>query len=181
MIPSLRMVDVSKTFVLHNQAGAVLRVLDRFCLDVRGGECVALVGPSGAGKSTVLRIAHGNYAPDSGRVLVAANGRATDMASAPPRSVLALRRGIVGHVSQFLRVIPRVPAIDVVAEGARLAGASPEDAIAQAGRMLASLRIPERLWGLSPTTFSGGEQQRVNIARVFVVPFPVLLLDEPTA
>ena len=181
MTPSLRMVDVSKTFILHNQAGAILRVLDRFCLEVRGGECVALVGPSGAGKSTVLRIAHGNYAPDWGRVLVAAHGRATDMASAPPRTVLALRRAAIGHVSQFLRVIPRVPAIEVVAEAARLAGASAGDATEQAGRMLASLRIPERLWGLSPTTFSGGEQQRVNIARGLIGGHKVLLLDEPTA
>jgi alpha-D-ribose 1-methylphosphonate 5-triphosphate synthase subunit PhnL len=181
MTASLRLVDVSKTFVLHNQDGAVLRVLDRLSLEVEGGECVALVGPSGAGKSTVLRIACGNYAPDWGRVLVAAGGRATDIACAPPRAVLALRRQAIGQVSQFLRVLPRVPAIEVVAEAARLAGSSPDDAHARAGEMLDILRIPRRLWSLSPTTFSGGEQQRVNIARTMVVPFPILLLDEPTA
>jgi len=181
MTASLRLVDVSKAFVLHNQDGAILRVLDRFSLEVEGGECVALVGPSGAGKSTVLRIAYGNYAPDTGRVIVAADGRAIDVARVAPRQVLALRRDTLGHVSQFLRVIPRIPALDVVADAARAAGATQEQAREGAATMLARVGIPPRLWGLSPTTFSGGEQQRVNIARVFVVPFPVLLLDEPTA
>lgn len=181
MTSMLRLVDVSKSFVLHNQGGIVLRVLDRLSLEVRAQECVALVGPSGIGKSTILRIAHGNYAPDSGRVIVAADGRATDIAAAPPRRILALRRDTLGHVSQFLRVIPRIPALDVVADAARAAGATPQQARESAAAMLARVDIPPRLWGLSPTTFSGGEQQRVNIARVFVVPFPVLLLDEPTA
>lgn len=181
MTAMLRLVDVSKSFVLHNQGGAVLRVLDRLSLEVRAQECVALVGPSGIGKSTILRIAHGNYAADSGRVIVAANGRATDIATAPARRILALRQDTLGHVSQFLRVIPRVPAVDVVAEAARNAGATPDEARMRAETMLARVGIPERLWPLSPTTFSGGEQQRINIARVFVVPYPVLLLDEPTA
>lgn len=181
MTAMLRLVDISKSFVLHNQGGAVLRVLDRLSLEVGAQECVALVGPSGIGKSTILRIAHGNYAPDSGRVIVAANGRATDIATAPPRRILALRRNTLGHVSQFLRVIPRVPSIEVVAEAARDAGATAEEARTRAEAMLARVGIPERLWPLSPTTFSGGEQQRINIARVFVVPYPVLLLDEPTA
>lgn len=181
MNASLRLVDVSKSFTLHNQGGAVLRVLDGISLDVGPRECVALVGPSGIGKSTILRIAYGNYAPDCGRVIVAAEGRAIDVARALPRQILALRRDTLGHVSQFLRVIPRIPTIEVVAEAARAAGASAGEAKERAAGMLARVGIPPRLWGLSPTTFSGGEQQRVNIARVFVVPFAVLLLDEPTA
>ncbi|MFO0295543.1 MAG: phosphonate C-P lyase system protein PhnL [Rhodospirillales bacterium] len=181
MTASIRLVEVSKSFTLHNQGGAVLPVLDSVSLEIGPRECVALVGPSGIGKSTILRIAYGNYAPDSGRVIVASGGRAVDIARASPRQILALRRDTLGHVSQFLRVIPRVPALDVVADAARAAGAAPEEARDRASAMLTRLGIPKRLWGLSPTTFSGGEQQRVNIARVFVVAFPVLLLDEPTA
>jgi alpha-D-ribose 1-methylphosphonate 5-triphosphate synthase subunit PhnL len=181
MTASLRFVDVSKTFTLHNQGGARLAVLDRVSFDVEAGECVALVGPSGIGKSTLLRIAYGNYAADSGRVLIAAHGRATDIASAAPRAIQALRHSTIGHVSQFLRAIPRVPTIDIVAESAILGGATPAAARDAAETILTRLAVPRALWPLSPTTFSGGEQQRVNIARVFVVAFPVLLLDEPTA
>lgn len=178
---ALRLVDVTKSFTLHNQGGARLSVLGRTSLDVAAGECVALVGPSGIGKSTLLRIAYGNYSADGGRILVSKDDGHVDLTAASPREILALRRTTIGHVSQFLRVIPRVPTLEIVAEAATLAGRSREDARDTAAAMLRQLRIPERLWSLSPTTFSGGEQQRVNIARVMVVAFPILLLDEPTA
>jgi alpha-D-ribose 1-methylphosphonate 5-triphosphate synthase subunit PhnL len=162
-----------KTFTLHNQGGVELPVLQGVDLDVQPGECVALDGPSGAGKSTLLKCLYANYRATAGSVRVGA----TEVTAASERELLALRRDTIGYVSQFLRVVPRVPALDVVAEP--LHGA--EDARQQAEQMLLRLRIPMRLWSVPPATFSGGEQQRINVARGFIRPMPVLLLDEPTA
>lgn len=172
---------VDKTFVLHVQGGARLPVLHGVSLAVEEGECVVLADPSGSGKSTLLRSVYGNYKPQAGEILVRHGGERVDMVSASPRVILDVRRGTLGYVSQFLRVIPRVPVVDVVSEPLRAQGVEREDARNRARAMLDRLRIPERLWALSPVTFSGGEQQRVNVARVFAARYPVLLLDEPTA
>ncbi|MDG1116746.1 MAG: phosphonate C-P lyase system protein PhnL [Flavimaricola sp.] len=169
--------DVSKTFTLHNQGGAVIEVMRNASLSVAKGECVALVGASGAGKSTLMRMVYGNYLAAKGKVVVAG----LDVAQAAPREILALRREVMGYVSQFLRVVPRVPTLEVVAEPLLAVGEDREAALARARDLLTRLNIPQTLWSLSPTTFSGGEQQRVNIARGFAHPYPVLLLDEPTA
>ncbi|OIQ40754.1 MAG: phosphonate C-P lyase system protein PhnL [Roseobacter sp. MedPE-SWde] len=169
--------NVSKSFTLHNQGSAVIPVMERVSLKVSAGECVGLVGASGAGKSTLMRLIYGNYLAASGRVLVGD----VDVAQAEPRQIIALRRETLGYVSQFLRVVPRVPALDVVAEPLLAVGTPQDQARDKAASLLAELNIPERLWSLSPTTFSGGEQQRVNIARGFAYDYPALLLDEPTA
>jgi len=172
---------LSKTFTLHTQGGTVLPVFDGVGLEVGAGECVCLHGPSGAGKSSLLRSLYANYKPDAGRVLVAHEGGEVDLLSADPWEVVEIRRRTIGYVSQFLRVIPRVPTLEVVAEPALSIGRDPAETYAAARTLLTRLRIPERLWSLAPATFSGGEQQRVNIARGFIVDYPVLLLDEPTA
>ena len=169
--------DLGKSFTLHNQNSAVIPVLEGANFSVAAGECVALTGESGAGKSTVMRILYGNYLAQAGRVVV--NG--LDITTATPREILTLRREVLGYVSQFLRVVPRVPTLEVVAEPLLSLGVAEGEARARAADLLTRLRIPERLWSLSPTTFSGGEQQRVNIARGFAHRYPVLLLDEPTA
>ena len=169
--------DLGKSFTLHNQNSAVIPVLEGANFSVAAGECVALTGESGAGKSTVMRILYGNYLAQAGRVVV--NG--LDIITATPREILTLRREVLGYVSQFLRVVPRVPTLEVVAEPLLSLGVAEGEARARAADLLTRLRIPERLWSLSPTTFSGGEQQRVNIARGFAHRYPVLLLDEPTA
>ena len=169
--------NLCKSFTLHNQGAAVLPVLAGASLRVASGECVALTGASGAGKSTLMRMIWGNYRAETGRLQVAG----LDLTTATPRQIIALRRDRMGYVSQFLRVLPRVPALRVVAEPVLATGEAEDAALARAAALLARLNIPERLWSLSPTTFSGGEQQRVNIARGFAHPFPVLLLDEPTA
>ncbi|MBR9765519.1 MAG: phosphonate C-P lyase system protein PhnL [Rhodobacteraceae bacterium] len=169
--------DVSKTFTLHNQGAAVIPVMEGASLQVAAGECVALVGASGSGKSTLMRMIYGNYLSASGRIMVGD----VDVASAEPREILRLRREVLGYVSQFLRVVPRVPTLDVVAEPLLAVGVGPDEARERAADLLGRLNIPERLWGLSPTTFSGGEQQRVNIARGFARQYPAMLLDEPTA
>lgn len=173
----IRISDVSKSFVLHNQGSAVIPVMEGASLSVAPGECVALVGNSGAGKSTLMRMIYGNYLAGAGRIMVGD----VDVARAEPREILTLRREVLGYVSQFLRVVPRVPTLEVVAEPVLAAGGSAAEGEARARALLARLNIPERLWSLSPTTFSGGEQQRVNIARGFAHGFPALLLDEPTA
>ena len=169
--------NVAKDFTLHNQGGTVLRVMEAAALHVAPGECVGLVGSSGAGKSTLMRMIYGNYLAASGTIRVGN----MDVTRARPRDIIALRRAVLGYVSQFLRVLPRVPTLRVVAEPLLTLGVPAPEAEARAADLLTRLRIAERLWGLSPTTFSGGEQQRVNIARGFVHPYPALLLDEPTA
>lgn len=168
---------LSKAFTLHNQGAAVIPVLAGAALRVAPGECVGLTGQSGSGKSTLMRMVYGNYLAASGSLRVAG----LDLARAEPRQIMALRRETLGYVSQFLRVVPRVPTIEVVAEPLLRLGVDADAARARAVALLARLNLPERLWSLSPTTFSGGEQQRVNIARGFVHDFRVLLLDEPTA
>lgn len=169
--------NLSKTFTLHNQGGAVIQVMRGASLSVQPGDCVALTGASGPGKSTLMRMIYGNYLAAGGAIRVGG----LDVTRAAPREILSLRRDTLGYVSQFLRVVPRVPTRDVVAEPLRALGVDATQARARAEDLLAQLNIPETLWSLSPTTFSGGEQQRVNIARGFVHPYPALLLDEPTA
>lgn len=169
--------NVSKSFVLHNQGTAEIPVMQGASLMVSEGECVALVGASGAGKSTLMRMIYGNYLTASGRIMIGD----VDVASAAPREIIQLRRRTLGYVSQFLRVVPRVSTLDVVAEPLLATGTDADEARVQAETLLTRLNIPQRLWALSPTTFSGGEQQRVNIARGFAFPYPALLLDEPTA
>ncbi|MDU8943603.1 phosphonate C-P lyase system protein PhnL [Ovoidimarina sediminis] len=169
--------DVGKSFTLHTQGGAVIDVLEGVDLTVGPGECVALTGASGAGKSTLMRMIYGNYRAQGGHIRVAG----TDIVGAEAREVIRIRREVLGYVSQFLRVVPRVPTLQVVAEPLRSLGVTAEEAEARARDLLMRLNIPEALWPLSPTTFSGGEQQRVNIARGFAHGYPAMLLDEPTA
>jgi alpha-D-ribose 1-methylphosphonate 5-triphosphate synthase subunit PhnL len=182
----LQMKQVSKRFTLHHQHGAQLQVLHNVNLSVAGGECVVLDGPSGMGKSTLLKLIYANYRATTGQIQVRqSDGTYLDLTEASPRQLVRMRRDTVGYVSQFLRVIPRVSALDVVAESLVEDAADQADTIeaarAQARVWLTRLRIPERLWPLPPATFSGGEQQRVNIARNMIKPRSVLLLDEPTA
>lgn len=181
MTEMIRIEDLDKTFTLHLRDGAMLPVLRGASLSVAAGECVALQGPSGSGKSTLLRSIYANYRPQAGRVLIRHDGQLTDIIAASPRTVLDIRRRTLGFVTQFLRVIPRVPTLDIVAEPLLLRGGDPAAARDRARSLLSILRIPEKLWSLPPSTFSGGEQQRINIARGFCAPYPVLLLDEPTA
>jgi alpha-D-ribose 1-methylphosphonate 5-triphosphate synthase subunit PhnL len=173
--------ELSKSFVLHNQGGARLDVVSDRTFDVAAGEAAVLLGPSGAGKSTLLRMLYGNYRPTSGSVSIRHNGTLVDISRCLPRTLVEIRRHSLGWVSQFLRVIPRVPTLRLVEEPMLARGVEPEKARKRAERMLERLNIPSKLWPLAPATFSGGEQQRVNIARSLVDPAPILLLDEPTA
>jgi alpha-D-ribose 1-methylphosphonate 5-triphosphate synthase subunit PhnL len=179
--PLLTVRDVAKSFTMHLRDGLVLPVLEGVGFEVFGGECVVLGGASGVGKSSLLKMIYGNYAVDAGTIALIHQGEQVDLATAAPRLVLSLRRDTIGYVSQFLRTVPRVAALDVVAEPLVSRGTPRQEAGDKARALLARLNLPERLWSLPPATFSGGEQQRVNIARGFITSHPVLLLDEPTA
>jgi len=181
MDPALTLTGVGKSFTMHLQGGTRIPVVENVTFAVGPGECVVLGGPSGAGKSSLLKIVYGNYRCDHGSVLVRDGAEAVDVATALPRRLLRLRRTRLAYVSQFLRVIPRVAAIDLVIQAAVDFGVDRDEATDRARALLSRLNVPERLWTLPPSTFSGGEQQRVNIARGFVADHDVLLLDEPTA
>ncbi|WP_349363103.1 MAG: phosphonate C-P lyase system protein PhnL [Roseitalea porphyridii] len=173
--------DVAKSFTMHLRGGIEIPVVDRVDFAIETGRCAVLGGPSGIGKSSILKMLYGNYAIDRGQVLVRHHGAVVDLAVADPRQILAIRRDTIGYVSQFLRAVPRVSALDVAAEPLVQRGTDPASARARAADLFARLNLPEKLWDLPPATFSGGEQQRVNIARGFITDHPVLLLDEPTA
>jgi alpha-D-ribose 1-methylphosphonate 5-triphosphate synthase subunit PhnL len=181
MTAMIEISNAEKTFIMHLQGGVELPVVRGVSFHVASGECVVLSGPSGAGKSSILKMIFGNYRCDSGRIGIRHEGSQIDLAKAEPREILSVRRATIGYVSQFLRAVPRVAAIDVVAEPLIASGTMRPEARERAGTLLRRLNIPERLWALPPSTFSGGEQQRVNIARGFISDLPILLLDEPTA
>ncbi|MCX7199039.1 MAG: phosphonate C-P lyase system protein PhnL [Proteobacteria bacterium] len=190
MKPLLRVSGLSKRFVLHNQGGIELPVLEGVALEAFRGECIALDGPSGAGKSTLLKLIYANYRASTGSIHVqhddgVQGGAEVDMTQASAQTLLAVRRSTIGYVSQFLRTVPRVGSLDVVAEPLLAGTGADSDALRDAHRqaqdLLLRLRIPQRLWHVAPAAFSGGEQQRINLARSFVRDWPVLLLDEPTA
>ncbi len=173
--------EVFKSFTMHLRDGIKLPVVNDVSFSVASGECVVLGGPSGIGKSSILKMLYGNYAVDAGQILVTHKDRIVNLASTDPRTVLDVRRLTMGNVSQFLRTVPRVSALDVVAEPLLSRGINSAEAREKAALLLSRLNLPEELWGLPPATFSGGEQQRVNIARGFITDHSILLLDEPTA
>ncbi|MCG5479517.1 phosphonate C-P lyase system protein PhnL [Sinorhizobium alkalisoli] len=173
--------EVSKSFTMHLRDGVRLPVVGNVSFSVKAGECVVLGGPSGVGKSSILKMLYGNYGVDEGQILMGHDGGLVNLAAAEPRLVLEIRRITLGYVSQFLRVVPRVSALDIVAEPLQGRGVAIEEARERAAELLSTLNLPKALWDLPPATFSGGEQQRVNIARGFITDHKILLLDEPTA
>ncbi|TDB03229.1 phosphonate C-P lyase system protein PhnL [Halomonas marinisediminis] len=179
--PFLSVDALHKAFVLHGQGGMTLEVMRDLHLTLSPGECLVLSGPSGIGKSTLLKMLHGSYRVTGGALHLHFEDGELSLGDLPAHAWHTLRRDVIGYVSQFLRVIPRVPAVEVVMEPLLARGVDTADARVRAETLLARLNLPERLWRLPPGTFSGGEQQRVNIARGFIAEHPLLLLDEPTA
>ena len=179
--PVLIASGLGKTFTMHLRGGVELPVIANARFSLHPGICAVLGGPSGAGKSSILKMLYGNYGASTGKIVVRHRNDEIDLAAAGPRTVLELRRETIGYVSQFLRVVPRVGALDIVAEPLVERGVDRKEAVCRASELLSRLNLPERLWALPPATFSGGEQQRINIARGFITDHPILLLDEPTA
>lgn len=179
--PMLSASALDKTFVLHAQGGQQLAVMRNLEMSLMSGECLVLAGRSGIGKSTLLKMVNGNYCVSGGQLTLHFDDGELELSGLPAQAWHALRRDVIGYVSQFLRVVPRVSAREVVMEPLLSRGCEMNEACGRAEVLLARLNLPERLWGLAPGTFSGGEQQRVNIARGFIAEHPLLLLDEPTA
>ena len=181
MTAALKVSSIYKTFTLHQSGAIQLPVLADINLNIEPSECVGLIGPSGIGKSTLLRLIYGNYLSSKGSIKIRHLDQIVDITKASAQKILAIRNQTIGYVSQFLRVLPRVSTLEIVAEPLITNGISETDAVEKAATLLKRLQIPEVMWSLSPLTFSGGEQQRVNIARGLVIGYPLLLLDEPTA
>ncbi|MFW5828733.1 MAG: phosphonate C-P lyase system protein PhnL [Planctomycetota bacterium] len=177
--PLIQVERLAKSFQVHAQSARIQAVAD-LSFALHAGRITALAGPSGAGKSSVLKCLHRTYLPTSGHIWLAGEPR-IDLASCDDHTVLRVRQERMGFVTQFLHCLPRLSAIDVVAAPLIRQGCHGGEARERAVQLLRELAIPERLWKLAPATFSGGEKQRVNIARGFVRRNEVLLLDEPTA
>jgi alpha-D-ribose 1-methylphosphonate 5-triphosphate synthase subunit PhnL len=177
----LQIERLEKTFEIHVLDGRVVRGLAGVSFDVDDGEFVAIVGDSGSGKSSLLKCIYRTYAPDGGHIWLHTEGGRVDLATCADREMLEVRRHSIGYASQFLREIPRIPAVDVVARPLIERGTDPAAARGTARELLEQLLVPADLWDAYPATFSGGERQRVNLARA-IAPRPrLLLVDEPTS
>ncbi len=173
---------LTRRFVVHIRDGLTVEALDNVSFDVERGEFLGLVGPSGSGKSSLLKCLYRTYLPDAGSALyTATSGEVVDLVGADEHTMLALRRGAIGYVSQFLRVIPRVTVERTLAAPLLATGTDTPDALRQARVLLERLNLPQDLWGSFPALLSGGEQQRVNLARALAPRPDLMLLDEPTS
>jgi len=172
---------LTKVFKLHLLGGKEVTACREVSFSVHRGELLGIKGPSGAGKSTILKCIYRTYLPSKGEALYYSKREVVDLFCLPEEDIISLRRGEIGYVSQFLRVVPRISAQQVVAEELLLQGWKGDHALEEARRLLAYLQIPKDLWEASPNTFSGGEQQRINIARAVARRPRLLLMDEPTA
>ncbi|MGB6330087.1 MAG: phosphonate C-P lyase system protein PhnL [Halarcobacter sp.] len=178
----LEVKDLNKTFNVHTRGSIEVKGFENINLSVKQGEFLSLFGPSGAGKSSILKTLFRTYTTTSGSIIFHKdNGNTIDISNASESEILNLRKNEIGYVSQFLQILPRISAVDVVSEQLIFKGESEEVSRIKAKEMLDYLSIREELFDLSPLTFSGGEQQRVNIAKGIIAPKSLLLLDEPTA
>ncbi len=171
---------LTKGFSLHHLAKDIPAFED-ITFRVAAGEFVLLKGANGAGKSTLMRTLYRSYLPLAGKICFHSSHGVIDLARAADVDVAHLRRTEIGFVTQFLTARPRVSAEAIVAEPLRLAGWEPEAALNAARKALETFGVKPDLWAAYPTTFSGGEQQKVNLARALILPQKLLMLDEPTA
>jgi alpha-D-ribose 1-methylphosphonate 5-triphosphate synthase subunit PhnL len=177
----LNVEKLAKTFVLHILGGKRLEAFQNVSFCIEAGQFLGISGPSGSGKSSILKCINRTYLATAGTIVYESENGTVDLAAVPEQQMIALRRREIAYVSQFLRVLPRVAALDVVAEPLYMQGVSKEAGRQQAGKILRKLNIPDHLHDAYPSTFSGGEQQRINIARAVIRQPRLLLLDEPTA
>ncbi len=179
-LPLLRVEGLGKTFRMYH-LDSMLHAFEGISFDLHAGEFLLLKGRNGAGKSTLLRTLWRSYLPVTGHIWYRSRLGTIDLARAADVDIALLRRQEMGFVTQFLNARPRVAAQDIVAEPLRLAGHPAAEALDQARHWLGEFGVREELWRAYPSTFSGGEQQKVNLARALILPQRLLLLDEPTA
>ena len=172
--------ELGKRFFLH-QLGREVHAFTGLSFTLSEGEFLLVAGPNGVGKSTLLRTLYRSYRASSGHAWFQGHHGRVDLVRAADVDVNLLRRSEIGFVTQFLRPRPRVSAVELVAEPLLYAGTPLEAALAQASQALERFGLKPELWAAYPTTFSGGEQQKVNLARALIQPRRLLLLDEPTA
>jgi alpha-D-ribose 1-methylphosphonate 5-triphosphate synthase subunit PhnL len=180
--PLLEVKSLYKTFHLHILNNKKIEALENVSFSMNKGEIVGLIGKSGSGKSSLMKCIYRTYLPSSGEILFNSDSFGLiDIAKATDHEILQLRKNDITYCSQFLHVIPRVSALNVVASGAVNRGISKEEALEKANDLLQQLGLPEDLKDAFPSTFSGGEQQRINIARAIIAPPKLLVIDEPTS
>ena len=176
----LTVTNYTKTFYVHHLERAI-RAFKALDFSLEQGQFLLVSGQNGAGKSTLLRCLYRTYLPTSGSAIYASAHGEIDLARAADADIMLLRREELGFVTQFLRPRPRVSASELVAEPLFAENMTLEQARPHAEKLLSDFGVKADLWGAYPTTFSGGEQQRVNLARALIAPRRLLLLDEPTA
>jgi alpha-D-ribose 1-methylphosphonate 5-triphosphate synthase subunit PhnL len=174
--------SLTKAFQINQAIVSRVTPFSNLSFSLKHGEFLGISGPSGIGKSSVLKCVYRSYLPTEGNILYTSSDYGViDLASATERQIIHLRRHEISYVSQFLRVIPRVAAMDLIVERLLANGVAREEAVERTIALLTKLKIPQSLWKAYPATFSGGEQQRINLARAFIVRPKLLILDEPTA
>jgi alpha-D-ribose 1-methylphosphonate 5-triphosphate synthase subunit PhnL len=177
----LRIENLSKIFTIHILKDKRIEAFRGVSFELKAGYCLGISGPSGSGKSSILKCIHRTYLATSGSIVFDSEEGEIDLVSASEHRIIALRRKEIAYVSQFLKVPPRVAARDIVAEPLIRQGRPEAQSRERAESLLEQLNIPGRLHDAYPATFSGGEQQRINIARAVIQGPRLLLLDEPTA
>ncbi|MBZ4653823.1 MAG: phnL [Peptococcaceae bacterium] len=178
----LKVENLSKEFTMHIRGGKKIVTLSDISFQVRKGEFLGITGPSGIGKSSLLKCIYRTYLPSGGNIwYLSGEGEMVNLATVDDHKILELRRSEIGYVAQFLHVIPRVSALEVVSSALITQGVEPKAREERAKELFRRLGIPASLWEMYPSSFSGGEKQRLNIIRGLISKPRLLLLDEPTA
>ena len=178
----LQVKNLAKNFTIHIRGGIVISSFTGVSFETNAGSLLAITGPSGIGKSSLLKCIYRTYLPSAGEILYTArDGALIDLASAGDWDILTLRRNEIGYVSQFFHIMPRISALETLIEPLVSRGADREEALEMARNMLSRVGLDKTLWDMYPSTFSGGEKQRLNILHAIITKPRLLLLDEPTA
>jgi alpha-D-ribose 1-methylphosphonate 5-triphosphate synthase subunit PhnL len=178
----LQVNNLAKDFTMHIRDGVMIPGFSGVSFQTKAASLLAITGPSGTGKSSLLKCIYRTYLPSAGEILYTAkDGTVINLASACDWDVLSLRRNEIGYVSQFFHIMPRISALETLIEPLVSRGENRKVALDRAMEMLSRVGLGKTLWDMYPSTFSGGEKQRLNILHAIITKPRLLLLDEPTA